>query len=395
MRYEEGSFTLTHNAVRDGGLAGRYSCYMAVTLSKLRKEARRLRFVMRKYNIGPAFALSRFWHLYRRDLFAADEIFSWGLLDPQLSGEQLSKIVSRERLLRLHVLMNPASHTHLTENKIDFHNYCADIGLPTARVLASYAPAGDDNPPWPVLTNVPDWTRFHDENIIDRFIVKPVRGVHGMAIRRLDRMPGVPLRFQDQYKTVCRIDELLVQLQQTGFENWLLEECVVGHPKLRELSGTEALQTTRVVTYIDPAGEPTILAAWFKIIGRSSVTDNFQFGATGNLVARVDPRTGVLEAVNAADADGFGLVPTDVHPKTMTEFAHFQLPEWSAVRELVTQAASSFRPLKTVGWDVGITTTGPILVEGNVTWDPLPGNPRLGEIYKLMARDLDSFGSAQ
>ena len=36
------------------------------------------------------------------------------------------------------------------------------------------------------------------------------------------------------------------------------------------------------------------------------------------------------------------------------------------------RAARAFAPLRTIGWDVAITPDGPSLIEGNVTWDPLP-----------------------
>ena len=62
----------------------------------------------------------------------------------------------------------------------------------------------------------------------------------------------------------------------------------------------------------------------------------------------------------------------------------YAVPQWAAVSELVTAAARAFMPLRTVGWDVAITPTRPCLIEGNVTWDTLSGEPRMGEIYRVL-----------
>jgi hypothetical protein len=58
------------------------------------------------------------------------------------------------------------------------------------------------------------------------------------------------------------------------------------------------------------------------------------------------------------------------HPKTGIPFATVRLPHWPAARLLVCRAALVFAPIRTVGWDVALTTEGPVLVEGNVWWDP-------------------------
>jgi hypothetical protein len=37
---------------------------------------------------------------------------------------------------------------------------------------------------------------------------------------------------------------------------------------------------------------------------------------------------------------------------------------------LAERAARTFFPLRTVGWDIALTTDGPALIEGNPFWDP-------------------------
>ena len=62
----------------------------------------------------------------------------------------------------------------------------------------------------------------------------------------------------------------------------------------------------------------------------------------------------------------------------------YRVPRWPAVGKLACDAAKAFLPLRTVGWDVAITLDQPCLIEGNVTWDTLSGEPRMGEIYRFL-----------
>jgi hypothetical protein len=61
----------------------------------------------------------------------------------------------------------------------------------------------------------------------------------------------------------------------------------------------------------------------------------------------------------------------------------FTIPNGQQMFEMVQHAAVCFAPLRTIGWDVAITPDGFALVEGNVTWDPLPTREDLAAIAAL------------
>ena len=73
------------------------------------------------------------------------------------------------------------------------------------------------------------------------------------------------------------------------------------------------------------------------------------------------------------------------HPRTRARLIGYRVPHWPAARDLVERAARAFAPLRTIGWDVAITDGEPCLIEANVTWDTLTGEPRMGDIYRRMA----------
>ena len=58
-----------------------------------------------------------------------------------------------------------------------------------------------------------------------------------------------------------------------------------------------------------------------------------------------------------------------MHPVTSVQISGFQLPFWKESLDLALRAHQAFSPLHTLGWDVGITEQGPILIEANSMYD--------------------------
>ena len=57
------------------------------------------------------------------------------------------------------------------------------------------------------------------------------------------------------------------------------------------------------------------------------------------------------------------------HPETDVAFDGFVLPHWKRVCSLIVEAAEHFVPVRAIGWDVAITPTRPVIIEGNIWWD--------------------------
>jgi hypothetical protein len=59
-----------------------------------------------------------------------------------------------------------------------------------------------------------------------------------------------------------------------------------------------------------------------------------------------------------------------VIPGTDTPFSGFQLPDWTAIKDVALRAAGAFPWARSIGWDVGVSDRGPVLIEGNERWSP-------------------------
>ncbi len=154
-------------------------------------------------------------------------------------------------------------------------------------------------------------------------------------------------------------ESLIAYMRKNKFN--LIEEFVVQHPSLMELSPT-ALNTLRIITQINSDGGVDILGARLRISVNSPV-DNM---AAGNLAAPIDINSGII--------NGFAVYsdirkPNEhIHPVTGIKIQGFQLPFWEESLNLAVKAALHRPENKSIGWDIAICNNGPELIEGNHNW---------------------------
>jgi hypothetical protein len=142
----------------------------------------------------------------------------------------------------------------------------------------------------------------------------------------------------------------------------------VFEPKLESHSDLAAvyagsLNTVRVLTFRDQNGTTRIFATRVRF-GRSGHTDNL---SSGGLAAAVAPDSGTVSGP-AVSTSLLGVQRFSEHPESGAQIEGLQLPHWPEVRDLVHAATSILPSARCVGWDVAITPSGPVLLEGNHNW---------------------------
>jgi hypothetical protein len=134
----------------------------------------------------------------------------------------------------------------------------------------------------------------------------------------------------------------------------LIEEVIVQHPDLAAVCpGT--VNTTRVTAFFD--GEQTHILAMAQKFGRGAVSDQMTFGGFYTMLDENGHAVG-------AGYDSHAHVH-EFHPESGFRIADFQLPMMAEVRAFVDRVARVVPQVQYVGWDIVVTPTGPVLVEGN------------------------------
>ena len=170
------------------------------------------------------------------------------------------------------------------------------------------------------------------------FIAKPVGGSGGEGIEliKVDKK-----NYKKTYEYLISNNKLLV------------EEKIIQNKKIGMLNKT-SVNTFRIVSFFD-GKETHILNVVFKI-GNGGVTDNFSSGSMYTFV-----RDGKI-IVPAIDRDDNIFYE---HPISKINIVGYKIPNYDKAIDLVKECAKKVPEVKYVGWDVAITDSDAVIIEGN------------------------------
>lgn len=191
-------------------------------------------------------------------------------------------------------------------------------------------------------------------------IAKPSYRSKGQGVERFVRRNGL---WAGRGKDIAEAD-LIDRLQTLVRRDGVVQERVPTHAALAELS-PGALPTLRVVTCLNEAGVPEACETALRLsAGGARPVDNFN---AGNLVLAVDEAGRCGSAFLGGGAGRPARHHT--HPATGATIAGTPVPDLEAAIALAERAHRHFQSGFTViGWDVGLSARGPVLIEGN--WNP-------------------------
>lgn len=175
----------------------------------------------------------------------------------------------------------------------------------------------------------------------DRVITKNPTGVGGN---------GITMRDVDAHTNAAELHAELLASGET-----LVEEVLVQHEDMARLY-PGSVNSLRMVSYRDPDDVVHVLAAVLKV-GNGGVIDNF---SNGGMYTMLDEHGRALHP--ASDEEGH---PFATHPITGVEITGYQVPLYTEVLDLVDRVSREVREMPYIGWDIAITPTGPVVLEGN------------------------------
>lgn len=144
---------------------------------------------------------------------------------------------------------------------------------------------------------------------------------------------------------------------------YILQDVVEQHELVNKLNPS-CINTIRIITIRGKSGDINVFAASMRLgVRADSFVDN---RAAGGMAVGIT-EDGKLKKYGFQHVEFGG--KSEKHPVTGTVFEGYQLPYWNEVVELVKKAHRCFRGIQSIGWDVAITPTGPILIEGNDNWE--------------------------
>jgi len=296
------------------------------------------------------------------------EAYRLGLVNPNRGPALLIVHESKRAMVRIQRRLNPSAWEPLLADKGIFYRFCESAGLPVPHLFGIYVRGGRGwSAAFPVLSSDGEWERFFETDCPEAFVIKPAQGRHGRGVLFLARLGAAFITPDGNRHSAAAIVELMRSNRE--YDSFVIQERLRNHPGLAPVVAGEGLVTSRIITFFGAGKECEILNADLKIVMGKNLTSNLSMGATGNMAARLSVNSGCIEeAVCVVDGEGF--VEVERHPETGALFKGIRPPDWEAACALVLRAAKAVLPIRTVGWDVAFTPSGPVLLEGNFFFDP-------------------------
>jgi hypothetical protein len=213
--------------------------------------------------------------------------------------------------------------------------------------------------------------------------LKPACGKQGRGVYRYARGGRTRDADGDEVALPDLVEHVFAYRHPDGAFGYVVQRALDPHPDIVELTGVDILATVRVVTAVRD-GATHILQFLLKIPAPGHVTDNVLDGLRGTTVTGIDPLSGkLLDLVGILHpGNRFVRERSGVHPVTGRRIGGRELPAWRSVLDLARRAALLHPRTATLGWDVGLTPSGWVILDVNAMWSPAGSQVCTGEGMK-------------
>lgn len=225
--------------------------------------------------------------------------------------------------------LNRREDYHLLENKVHFNELFAEhIGRQWC-----------------------DLSRATEEEFVN-FLTSDLRPLTSIIVKPLDSLCGAGIE-KITITAETDIPALYKQLKSSG--QLLAEECLIQHPDLARIY-PPSVNTLRF-TSVQGTDELHFMLRVLRMGAGGNVMDNTD---TGGLYAYTNDEGEII-----TPAFNYKEEAHEKHPDTGEQILGVRVPFYREAIQLVTICQRLVPNLRYIGWDVAITPTGPVLIEGN------------------------------
>ena len=262
-------------------------------------------------------------------------------------------------------VLNKPEWVFIFRNKLLFNQYYGHHNLPVTNLYGYY-----DSEAGFSMDGKPLATAQHLQDLLARFyppalVLKPVGGDCGTNILIFDKINYEEPEWQfitysgREYTFNNLVEHLTKKADRSQYSGFILEAKVEQH-EFTKLLNPSSLNTLRIITLLDKDNQAEIILSSLRFGKEGIEIDNT---ATGGYYFCINPKQGVIATGLSSYKEGYKIESR--HPVTGECYKGLEIPYWDEVVRVCTEAAGLAPFCRSVGWDVAITPTGPLLLEGN------------------------------
>jgi len=281
-----------------------------------------------------------FWKVFRHG-----SIVDFFLIHLDRKGIRIKEYITDHEFLAIHHKLNPRYYISILEDKFVFDRFLSSFGFPLAEMVG-WIENG-------IITWIPKVKKEPLENLVALSLdcyCKYHTGWGGSKVFHLTIGAG-QIKINDKISSI----EELKSLTREGI--FVLQKTLVQHPEMSRLNGS-CVNTLRLITVHD-GKDISLYGSFIRIgIGNSHV-DNL---SSGNIACGIHDDGTLFEVATDAYLKYMGLTH---HPETRVKFSTFRIPFYQEAIELTKNMHRAFHCFFIIGWDIAITDSGPVAIEGN------------------------------
>jgi len=286
---------------------------------------------------------------------SANDYFYYRLYDDALySPEEKRRFLSERITYRVAAACCDIRCWGVSEDKILAYTLLSAAGAPVPETQAVFSHGGRQFGSASRLAGTDDLAGFLAGEARFPLFCKPIGGMGSFGAFLLTACEGGLIEAAGGERLT--VPGLAQRLGEGG--GYLLQSVLQQHPALRSVC--EAIATVRIIIIVEQ-GRPQILHTIWKIPAAGNFADNFW--RKGNLLADLDPETGIVRRV--IRGIGPAIEEIETHPDTGGRLLGLALPHWKAVVALALDCAPIFAMLRYQSWDIAVCPEGPVIVEVN------------------------------
>ncbi|WP_350281879.1 sugar-transfer associated ATP-grasp domain-containing protein [Nitrosomonas sp.] len=277
-----------------------------------------------------------------------------------LNASERSRFLGNGRKFRLNYVCNDL-HWFMLGEKLPMTLFMMATELPMPKIHAVYDLNGRNLPGAVTLNNLDEATDYLRTSRHYPLFAKPSHGAYGwgaLGLRNYLPESDSIIFLNGQQR---KITEWVESLNPEFARGILFQELLKPHPEIARVCGPRVSSIRVTSTRIGRRN--TIVSAVWRIPTGSNMMDNFQHGASGNLLGGVNILSGQIIRVVGKVNGRIETVAT--HPDTGMQFDQYILPDWPQVTEICERAANYLMGMNLHHWDIALTERGPVIIENN------------------------------
>jgi hypothetical protein len=267
------------------------------------------------------------------------------MLNLHKKGSRFDQILSHKEFHRIHDRIDPVYYRSILEDKYIFDCFMKGFNYPLAPLRGI------------VIKNRVRWLNEERTEPIEALLnyelncyCKMITKWGGQDVHKLEIHKGTMI-IDNELSDISRFKTLV------SGAPFVLQNTLIQHAEMNRLNHS-CVNTIRAITIHN--GDCAINFINYLRLGvGNSIVDNISHGGLG---CRIYDDGTLAETAN--DKNGFNTWLT-YHPDSKIEFKGFKIPFFKEALDIVVHMHERFHCFFTIGWDIAITETGPVIIEAN------------------------------